>query len=69
MNNPPPIEAINELTVEKVMLNQNQTRRLEAIARWLKEIRDSAEFKQLEYSPDVTLADAIQAVGELLHSH
>lgn len=51
------------------MLNQNQTRRLEAIARWLKEIRDSAEFKQLEYSPDVTLADAIQAVGELLHSH
>jgi hypothetical protein len=66
MNNPPLIEAINELTVEKVMLNQNQTRRLEAIARWLREIRDSAEFKQLEYSPDVTLADAIQAVGELL---
>ncbi|MBD2359415.1 hypothetical protein H6G41_33380 [Tolypothrix sp. FACHB-123] len=69
MNNQPPIETINELTVEKVMLNQNQTRRLEAIARWLREIRDSAEFKQLEYSPDVTLADAIQAVGELLHSH
>ncbi|MBD2341500.1 hypothetical protein H6G64_31630 [Calothrix sp. FACHB-156] len=66
MNNQPPIETINELTFEKVMLNQNQTRRLEAIARWLKEIRDSAEFKQLEYSPDVTLADAIQAVGELL---
>jgi hypothetical protein len=51
------------------MLNQNQLRRLEASSRWLREIQASAEFKQLEYSPDVTLADAIQAVGELLHSH
>ncbi|AUB44090.1 hypothetical protein COO91_10308 (plasmid) [Nostoc flagelliforme CCNUN1] len=45
------------------MLNQNQLRRLEAIDRWLREIRDSEEFSQLEYSPDVMLGDAIQAVG------
>ncbi|WP_341532312.1 hypothetical protein WKK05_41455 (plasmid) [Nostoc sp. UHCC 0302] len=51
------------------MLNQNQTRRLEAIDRWLREIRDSDEFRQLEYYPDVTLGDAIQAVGELLDEH
>ncbi|MEA5605728.1 hypothetical protein [Nostoc sp. UHCC 0252] len=63
------LEAINELPFEKVMLNQNQLRRLEAIDRWLREIRDSEEFRQLEYSPDVTLGDAIQAVGELLDEH
>ena len=51
------------------MLNQNQLRRLEAIDRWLREIRDSKEFGQLEYSPDVMLGDAIQAVGELLDEH
>ncbi|OYE03104.1 hypothetical protein, partial [Nostoc sp. 'Peltigera membranacea cyanobiont' 232] len=51
------------------MLNQNQLRRLEAIDRWLREIRDSEEFRQLEYSPDVMLGDAIQAVGELLDEH
>ncbi|WP_375470446.1 hypothetical protein [uncultured Nostoc sp.] len=63
------LEAINELPFEKVMLNQNQLRRLEAIDRWLIEIRDSEEFKQLEYSPDVMIGDAIQAVGELLDEH
>ncbi len=63
------LEAINELPFEKVMLNQNQLRRLEAIDRWLREIRDSEEFMQLEYSPDVMLGDAIQAVGELLDEH
>ncbi|MBD2255261.1 hypothetical protein [Nostoc parmelioides] len=63
------LEAINELPIEKTMLNQNQLRRLEAIERWLKEIRDSKEFMQLEYSPDVMLSDAIQAVGELLDEH
>jgi hypothetical protein len=51
------------------MFNQNQLRRLEAIERWLREIRDSNEFMQLEYSPDVTIGDAIQAVGELLDEH
>ncbi|MEJ6487930.1 hypothetical protein N0Y54_43090 [Nostoc punctiforme UO1] len=51
------------------MLHQNQLRRLEAIDRWLIEIRDSEEFKQLEYSPDVMIGDAIQAVGELLDFH
>ncbi|MCC5634127.1 hypothetical protein LC613_42770 [Nostoc sphaeroides CHAB 2801] len=51
------------------MLNQNQLRRLEAIDRWLREIRDSEEFMQLEYSPDVMLGDAIQAIGELLDFH
>ena len=51
------------------MLHQNQLRRLEAVVRWLREIRDSEEFRQLEYSPDVMLGDAIQAVGELLDEH
>ncbi|MBN3945041.1 MAG: hypothetical protein HWQ38_00500 [Nostoc sp. NMS7] len=63
------LEAINELPLERTMLNQNQLRRLEAIDRWLREIRDSKEFGQLEYSPDVMLGDAIQAVGELLDFH
>ena len=63
------LEAINELPLERTMLNQNQLRRLEAIDRWLREIRDSEEFSQLEYSPDVMLGDAIQAVGELLDFH
>jgi hypothetical protein len=63
------LEAINELPFQRTMLNQNQLRRLEAIDRWLIEIRDSEEFKQLEYSPDVMLGDAIQAVGELLDEH
>ncbi|MCC5634045.1 hypothetical protein LC613_42320 [Nostoc sphaeroides CHAB 2801] len=63
------LEAINELPLQRTMLNQNQLRRLEAIDRWLREIRDSEEFRQLEYSPDVMLGDAIQAVGELLDEH
>lgn len=63
------LEAINELPFERTMLNQNQLRRLEAIDRWLREIRDSEQFRQLEYSPDVMLGDAIQAVGELLDEH
>uniref|UniRef100_UPI001E5508C5 hypothetical protein n=1 Tax=Streptomyces clavuligerus TaxID=1901 RepID=UPI001E5508C5 len=63
------IEAINEIRLERKMLNQNQLRRLEAIDCWLREIRDSEEFSQLEYSPDVMLGDAIQAVGELVDFH
>ena len=63
------LEAINELPLERTMLNQNQLRRLKAVDRWLREIRDSEEFRQLEYSPDVMLGDAIQAVGELLDEH
>ncbi|GEM_PF-1536419 len=63
------LEAINGLLLERTMLNQNQLRRLEAIDRWLREIRDSEQFRQLEYSPDVMLGDAIQAVGELLDEH
>jgi hypothetical protein len=63
------LEAINELPFQRTMLNQNQLRRLEAVERWLREIRDSEEFRQLEYSPDVMLGDAIQAVGELLDEH
>ena len=63
------LEAINELPFQRTMLNQNQLRRLEAVDRWLREIRDSQEFRQLEYSPDVMLGDAIQAVGELLDEH
>ncbi|MBD2255471.1 hypothetical protein [Nostoc parmelioides] len=51
------------------MLNQNQLRRLEASARWLREIQALAQFKQLEYYPDLTLGEAIQAVGEPLQEH
>ncbi len=63
------LEAINELPLERTMLNQNQLQRLEVVDRWLREIRDSEEFRQLEYSPDLMLGDAIQAVGELLDEH
>ncbi|MBW4635454.1 MAG: hypothetical protein KME30_27255 [Iphinoe sp. HA4291-MV1] len=51
------------------MLNNSQIRRLEIISRWLTEIRDSDEFKKLDYYPEVHLGDAIQAVGELLLEH
>ncbi|BAY95816.1 MULTISPECIES: hypothetical protein [unclassified Tolypothrix] len=50
-------------------LSQNQLRRLEACSRWLREIRDSESFAQLDYHPDLTLGDAIQAVSELLQEH
>ncbi|WP_138505732.1 hypothetical protein [Nostoc sp. PA-18-2419] len=64
------LEAINELPNKgETMLTSNHLRRLQAIDRWLREIRDSEQFRQLEYYPDVTLGDAIQAVGELLQSH
>ncbi|MFN6571086.1 hypothetical protein [Dendronalium sp. ChiSLP03b] len=64
------LEAINELPNKgEVMLTSNQIRRLQAIDRWLREIRDSQQFRQLEYYPDVTLGDAIQAVNELLQEH
>ncbi|MBE9209684.1 hypothetical protein IQ244_24955 [Nostoc sp. LEGE 06077] len=49
------------------MFNQNQLRRLKTCSRWLREIQNSSEFKQLQYSPDVTLGDAIQALDELLN--
>ncbi|MBD2441292.1 hypothetical protein H6G69_31690 [Nostoc sp. FACHB-110] len=49
------------------MFNQNQLRRLKTCERWLREIQNSSEFKQLQYSPDVTLGDAIQALNELLN--
>lgn len=51
------------------MLKFNQIRRLQTTERWLREIRDSEEFKVLNYCPDATLGDAIQAVDELLQSH
>ncbi|PHJ57176.1 hypothetical protein VF14_21725 [Nostoc linckia z18] len=64
------LEAINELPNKgATMLTSNQIRRLQVTDRWLREIRASEEFRQLEYSPDVTLGDAIQAVGELLDEH
>ncbi len=34
------------------MLTSNQIRRLQATERLLKDIRDSEEFRQLEYYPD-----------------
>ncbi|WP_228059126.1 hypothetical protein [Nostoc sp. LEGE 06077] len=61
------LEAINELPSERAIFNQNQLRRLKTCSRWLREIQNSSEFKQLQYSPDVTLGDAIQALDELLN--
>jgi hypothetical protein len=64
------LEAISELPNKgEIMLTSNQIRRLQTTECWLREIRDSEEFRQLEYYPDVTLSDAIQAVGELLDEH
>ncbi|RCJ19230.1 hypothetical protein A6770_32225 [Nostoc minutum NIES-26] len=64
------LEAINELPNKgETMLTSNHIRRLQATDRWLREIRDSQEFRQLKYYPDVTLGDAIQAIGELLDEH
>lgn len=63
------LEAISELPRPRATLNQNQIRRLKAIDCWLREIRDSEEFTALDYCPDVTLGDAIQAVNELLQEH
>jgi len=60
------LEAINEVLPQRVIFNQNQLRKLKTCSRWLREIQDSSEFKQLQYCPDVTLGDAIQAVNELL---
>lgn len=61
------LQAIRELLNKgEIMLTSNQIKRLQTTECWLREIRDSEEFRQLEYYPDVTLADAIQAVGELL---
>jgi hypothetical protein len=64
------LEAIRELPNKgEIMLTSNQIRRLQTTEFWLREIRDSEEFRQLEYYPDVTLSDAIQAIGELLNEH
>ncbi len=63
-------EAIRELPNKgEIMLTSNQIRCLQTTECWLREIRDSEEFRQLKYYPDVTLSDAIQAVGELLNEH
>lgn len=63
-------EAIRELPNKgEIMLTSNQIRRLQTTECWLREIRDSEEFRQLKYYPDVTLSDALQAVGKLLNEH
>ncbi len=63
-------EAIRELPNKgEIMLTSNQIRRLQTTECWLREIQSSEEFSQLEYYPDVTLSDAIQAIGELLNEH
>jgi hypothetical protein len=60
-------ETINELPNKgEIMLTSHQIRCLQTTESWLKEIQSSEEFRQLEYYPDVTLGDAIQAVNELL---
>lgn len=63
-------EAISELPNQgEIMLTSNQIRRLQTTECWLREIQSSEEFGQLDYYPDATLGDAIQAIGELLDEH
>lgn len=50
-------------------MNEEQIARLDQIEQWLIEILDSPEFKKLpDYSPDLNLADACQAVSCLLNT-
>jgi hypothetical protein len=61
------LEAIRELPNQgEIMLTSNQIRRLQTTECWLREIQNSEEFRQLNYYPDITIGDAIQAVVELL---
>jgi hypothetical protein len=49
------------------MLTTQQKEKLEIIEQWLGEIAQSSEFQRLEYYPDLTLGDALQAVREILN--
>ncbi|WP_414589213.1 hypothetical protein [Scytonema sp. PCC 10023] len=51
------------------MLTHNQIEKLEIMQHWLKEIIDSEEFEEFDLYPDVTLADAHQAVQEILTNY
>jgi hypothetical protein len=48
------------------MLTPSQIRKLTLIEAWLEEIKNSPEFRSLEYSPDVALGDSLQGIRELL---
>ncbi|NJM72583.1 MAG: hypothetical protein HC862_21880 [Scytonema sp. RU_4_4] len=47
-------------------LTPNQIKRLELIRSSIINIQDSPEFSRIDYYPDVTLADAVYAIEELL---
>ncbi len=48
------------------MLTFNQKERLEIAEQWLREIKESPEFKDFEYHPDVALGDCLQGLNELI---
>jgi len=48
------------------MLTPSQIEKLTLIEAWIEEIKDSPEFRSLEYSPDVALGDSLQGIRELL---
>lgn len=52
--------------METQTLTPNQVKRLELIRSSLINIHDSAEFAKLDYYPDLTLGDSVQAIEELL---
>lgn len=54
---------------EWVMLTLNQVEKLEIVKGWLEEIRDSEELQELDYDPDITIGDAVQAVKEVLREY
>jgi hypothetical protein len=52
----------------KKVLTSQQIEKLEITEQWLGQIIDSVEFKKLDYHPDLTLGDALQAVQEILNA-
>lgn len=47
-------------------LTSNQIKRLELIRSSIINIQDSPEFNRMDYQPDITLADAVYAIEELI---
>lgn len=50
----------------KPTLTLNQVKRLELIRSAIINIQDSPEFARLDYCPDLTLGDSVQAIEELI---
>jgi len=51
------------------MLKFNQIEKLEIMQKWLEEIVESEEFKDLDFYPDVTLGDSLQGIEEVLTNY